>query len=54
VHGATVWGQAVVMLPTLGVAPPITQWGKEEVAIDVFHHAVYATATGITYELLSN
>jgi hypothetical protein len=53
-HGATVWGQQVVMLPKLGVAPPVTQWGKEEVAIDVFHHAVYATATGTVYELLSN
>jgi hypothetical protein len=52
-HGAAVWGQAVVMLPKLDVAPPITLWGKEEVAIDVFHHTVYATATGIAYELLS-
>lgn len=54
VHGATVWGQAVVMLPKLDVAPPITLWGKEEIAIDVFHHAVYAAATGVAYELLSN
>jgi hypothetical protein len=53
-HGATVWGQAVVMLPTLDVAPPINLWGKDEVAIDVFHHAVYAAATGAVYELLSN
>jgi hypothetical protein len=40
------------MLPALGVAPPITRWSKEEVAIDLFHHVVYATATGIAYELL--
>jgi hypothetical protein len=53
-HGAAVWGQAVVMLPTLDVAPPINLWGKEEIAIDVFHHAVYATATGIAYEALSS
>ena len=53
-HGAAVWGQAVVMLPTLDVAPPITLWGKEEIAIDLFHHAVYATATGLAYEFLSN
>ena len=53
-HGAAVWGQAVVMLPTLDVAPPITLWGKEEIAIDVFHHVVYATATGLAYEFLSN
>ena len=53
VHGAAVWGQAAVMLPKLGVAPPVTQWGTEEVAIDVFHHTVYATATGVAYEFLS-
>jgi hypothetical protein len=29
-------------------------WGHEEVAIDGFHHLVYATATGISYELLSS
>lgn len=52
-HGAAVWGQAVVMLPKLGVAPPIDQWGPEEIAIDVFHHAVYATATGIVYGALA-
>ena len=28
-------------------------WGKQEVAIDAFHHAVYAAATGIAYELIS-
>jgi hypothetical protein len=51
-HFATVWGSALVMLPALDVAPPAWTWGKEEVAMDVFHHAVYATATGIAYELL--
>jgi hypothetical protein len=53
-HGAAVWGQAVVMLPTLDVAPPINLWGKNEIAIDIFHHAVYATATGVAYEALSS
>ena len=40
------------MLPKLDVAPPVTMWGREEVAIDVGHHAVYAAATGLAYELL--
>jgi hypothetical protein len=53
-HGAAIYGTEQVTLPALGVAPPATQWGKEEVAIDAFHHLVYATATGIAYELLSN
>ena len=51
-HLAAVWGSEQVMLPALGVAPPITQWGKEDIAIDGFHHVVYATAAGLTYGLL--
>ena len=52
-HGAAVWGSAAVTLPALEVAPPLVFWGCEEVAIDVFHHAVYAVATGLAYELVS-
>jgi hypothetical protein len=52
-HGAAVWGSAQVMLPALEVAPPAVFWGKDEVAIDAFHHAVYAVATGIAYELIA-
>jgi hypothetical protein len=51
-HGAAVWGSAQVMLPAMDIAPPSIFWGKEEVAIDAFHHAVYALATGIAYQLL--
>jgi len=53
-HFAAMWGGATVMLPSLQVAPPVTQWGREEVAIDVFHHLVYATATGLTYGLIAH
>lgn len=52
-HFAAVWGNEAVMLPVLEVAPPIYRWGMREVAIDVLHHAVYATATGIAYEALA-
>jgi hypothetical protein len=34
------------------VAPPVVFWAKEEIAIDAFHHAVYAAATGAAYRLL--
>jgi hypothetical protein len=53
-HGAAVWGSAQVTLPALDIAPPAIFWGKEEVAIDAFHHTVYAVATGVAYELLSS
>jgi hypothetical protein len=52
-HGAAIWGSAQVMLPALEVAPPAVFWGKDEVAIDAFHHAVYAVATGLAYELIA-
>jgi hypothetical protein len=52
-HGAAVWGSAAVTLPALDVAPPFVFWGRREVAIDVFHHAVYAVATGLAYELVA-
>jgi hypothetical protein len=52
-HGAAVWGSAAVTLPALDVAPPFMFWGRNEVAIDVFHHTVYAIATGIAYELIA-
>jgi hypothetical protein len=51
-HLGAVWGSEQVMLPTLGVAPPFTEWGAKEVVIDALHHIVYAGATGIAYSLL--
>jgi hypothetical protein len=51
-HGAAVWGNEQVMLPALEVAPPITMWGGREIAIDGWHHFVYAVSTGVAYELI--
>ena len=51
-HLAAVWGSEQVMLPALDAAPPLTEWGAREVAIDAFHHLVYAAATGVAYSLL--
>ncbi len=54
VHGAAVWGSAQVTLPALDIAPPAIFWAPREIAIDAFHHTVYAVVTSITYELLSD
>jgi hypothetical protein len=51
-HGAAVWGSAQVTLPALEVAPPVIFWPPEEIAIDAWHHTVYAVATGLVYEML--
>jgi hypothetical protein len=52
-HGAAVYGNELVMLPALEVAPPAFTWPAREVAIDAWHHAVYAIAAGVAYELLA-
>src|SRR3954471_10693542 len=51
-HLAALWGSEQVMLPALSGAPPINYWGREEVALDGFHHAVYALTTAIAFETL--
>jgi uncharacterized membrane protein YagU involved in acid resistance len=53
-HFGALWGSELVMLPSLDVAPPAYLWPKQEVAIDVFHHLVYALTTGVAYELLDH
>lgn len=52
-HLGVVWGTAAVMLPALDAAPPVWEWGATEVGIDLFHHVIYATATGVAYEAMS-
>ncbi len=51
-HLGMVWGSEQVMLPALEVAPPLTEWGAKEIAVDALHHLVYAAATGAAYSLL--
>lgn len=51
-HFAAVWGSEQVMLPALGVAPPLWEWGAAEVLIDAFHHAVYVLATSAAFAAL--
>jgi hypothetical protein len=52
VHGAALWSSEQVMLPALGVAPPLWDWGAVEIAVDALHHAVYTVAASVAYEAL--
>jgi len=51
-HFTVVWGSELAMLPALDVAPPPWKSEPKEIAIDAFHHAVYAIATGVTFAAL--
>lgn len=51
-HFVAVWGSALVMLPSLRITPPATEWDKEDLLKDGFHHLVYAAAAGLAYSVL--
>jgi hypothetical protein len=51
-HFAMVWGAGLVMLPSMKLTPPPQRWGAVELAIDGWHHVVYAAAAGLVYDWL--
>lgn len=54
VHFGMVWGSALVMLPSLEVAPPASQWGGKELSVDAFRHLAYAGTVSAVYELMDD
>ncbi|WP_234733582.1 hypothetical protein [Tellurirhabdus bombi] len=53
-HFVAIWGAELVMLPSLDLAPPVTEAKPETTAIDGLHHAVYALAAGIAYDAIDS
>jgi hypothetical protein len=53
VHFASIWGASMIMLPMYNAAPPVTEEKPHAVAIDGFHHAVYAVTAGLVYDALN-
>ncbi|SDD21812.1 hypothetical protein SAMN05216464_10199 [Mucilaginibacter pineti] len=51
-HFGAVWGTSMVMLPKFNAAPPITEEEPKAIAIDGFHHAVYAVTAGLVFDAL--
>ena len=52
-HLAAEWGSEHLALPALAVAPPSLVLPAEDKVLDAWHHLVYATTTGLAYELLA-
>ncbi len=51
-HLGAVWGGEQVVLPARGASPPAWRWEKAEVGIDLSHHVVYVSATGLALSWL--
>jgi len=52
VHFAAIWGSSMIMLPKFNAAPPVYKEDAKAIAIDGFHHAVYAITAGLVYDTL--
>lgn len=44
---AAIWATELAMLPSLDVAPPVTDDNPKTVAVDALHHAIYAVAADL-------
>jgi hypothetical protein len=54
VHYGAVWSTAMIMLPKFDAAPPVTEEDAKTIAIDGFHHAIYALTVGLVYDALDS
>ena len=52
-HFAGVQAAAMVVVPKTTDAPPVKEWGAEEIAVETLHHVVYATAAAAAYAWLT-
>ena len=51
-HMASIWGTAATIQPQLDIAPPLSEWDPKDIAIDIFHHAVYAIVAGLVFDAI--
>jgi len=53
-HFVAVTGTAMVAVPKILDSEPVTEWDKKAIAKELMHHAIYAIAAGVVYDLLMN
>lgn len=51
-HFAAVWSTELIMLPSLHVSKPPTEWGPSQLLKDATNHLVYAIAAGLVYDAM--
>jgi hypothetical protein len=53
-HFGGVWGTELVMLPSMNVVKPVTEWKPKAISQDMLFHGIYALATGLVTDALMN
>lgn len=52
-HFAAICSVAMLAVPEITDGTPATEWAAKDIAKELLHHAVYAVAAGMVYELLA-
>lgn len=51
-HFIAIYGTAMIIQPTLEVAPPLREWDSKTLISGGIHHAVYSLTAGMVYDAL--
>ena len=51
-HWASVQSTEYLVVPRLGLAPPVTKWGAKAVFMDMAFHVIYAISAGLVFDTL--
>ena len=52
-HLATICETAITIEPELDISPPVSQWKPKDIAIDIFHHALYTVVAGFVFDSIN-
>lgn len=52
IHLGAIYYTALTIQPDFEVRPPVTEWSKKDILIDVLHHALYAIVAGLVFDAI--
>lgn len=51
-HFGAIYGMAMIIMPSLKVAPPVSEWDSKTLISGGIHHALYSVSAGLVYDAL--
>lgn len=53
-HLAAIGANIFLLMPALGLVPPVWKWDKKKLVFEMVHHSVYVAFTGYASDYLKN
>ena len=52
IHFGAIYYTALTIQPDFEVSSPVSEWSKQDILLDAFNHAVYATVAGLVFDAI--